>query len=478
MEQRTLLLLEFDEGGELGKTLNRILKSWPDPDFSLVCHTCRSLSLMDDELTQIIHRHNPLLILLALPHVPLSCLDSLFQILGPAASSGLIVVAVDADQEELIELVRPGIADFIIAPLRDSEVLVRIRRLLNQSLQARKTQQTLTEKLGLRQLIGQSPVFLAETGKIPLLARSDISVLIAGETGTGKEVVARFIHYLSPRAGKPFVPVNCGAIPLELLENELFGHDKGAFTGASGSRAGLIQEADKGTLFLDEVDSLPLLAQVKLLRFLQDKEYRPLGSAKSSKGDVRIIAASNANLEQAVATGALRRDLYYRLNVVPIVLPPLRERSQDILLLAHHFLAEYAAKLNSPAVAFSSEAERKLLLYNWPGNVRELEHVIERVVVLCTQKTIQEDQITFSNQNDQVSGLSFQEMKANVISQFESTYIQNILIAYKGNISKAARAAQKERRTFWELVRKHKINVEKFKDSNFSEPGNTRIQAG
>ena len=478
MEQRTLLLLEFEGDDDLGKTLNRILRSCPDPDFTLICHTCRDLADKDDELTHIIHTENPLLILLALPRVQLSCLDSLFHILGPAASSSLIVVAVDADQAELLELVRPGIADFIVSPLRDSEVLVRIRRLLLQSSQTRKTQQGLTEKLGLQQLIGQSPVFLAETSKIPVIAKSDISVLIAGETGTGKEVVGRSIHYLSPRAGKPFVPINCGAIPVELLENELFGHDRGAFTGASGSRPGLIQEADKGTLFLDEVDSLPLLAQVKLLRFLQNKEYRPLGSTKELEGDVRIIAASNADLQQAVATGSLRRDLYYRLNVVPIILPPLRERSRDIILLARHFLAEYSARLNSPVVDFSPEAERKLLLYSWPGNVRELEHVIERVVVLSTQKIIHEDQITFSNENDQMSQLSFQEAKANVISQFETNYIQNLLIAYKGNISKAAQAAQKERRTFWELVRKHKIDVQKFKVAGVGESGNTRAQAG
>jgi transcriptional regulator with PAS, ATPase and Fis domain len=331
--------------------------------------------------------------------------------------------------------------------------------------QEQKSRQALTEKVGLQQLIGKSPVFVAEINKIPILAKSDISVLISGETGTGKEMVARAIHYLSCRADKPFVPVNCGAIPVELLENELFGHNRGAFTGASGCRNGVIQEAEKGTLFLDEVDSLPLLAQVKLLRFLQDKEYRPLGSTKAMKGDVRIIAASNANLENAIAAGTLRRDLYYRLNVVPILLPALRHRASDIGLLARHFLAEKAAKLDSPAVDLSPEAERKLMLYNWPGNVRELEHVIERVVVLCTQRTIQEDQIIFSGENDQPNQLSFQEMKAKVISEFETNYIQNLLIAYRGNITRAAQAAQKERRTFWQLIRKYKIDVEKFKVS-------------
>jgi len=462
MEQRQVLLLEFEGNGHLGQTMRQIIDSCSDPGFRVVCHTCSGF-VVCSELSQIILRQKPLLILLVLPRLSSSCLDSVFQALGPEALSCPVVVVTDADEEELIELVRPGIADFIIPPLRDSEVLVRIQRLVNQVSREQKTRQALTEKLGLQQLIGKSPAFIAEINKIPILAKSDISVLISGETGTGKEMVARAIHYLSERAGKPFVPINCGAIPVELLENELFGHDRGAFTGAAGSRSGVIQEAEKGTLFLDEVDSLPLLAQVKLLRFLQDKEYRPLGSTKATRGDVRIIAASNADLETAIAAGTLRRDLYYRLNVVPIVLPALCQRSNDILLLAHHFLAEKAAKLNSPAVDFSPEAERKLMLYSWPGNVRELEHVIERVVVLCTQKTIQEDQIIFSGETNHLDQLSFQEMKANVISEFETNYIQNLLVAYRGNITRAAQAAQKERRTFWQLIRKHKIDVEKFK---------------
>jgi transcriptional regulator with PAS, ATPase and Fis domain len=349
---------------------------------------------------------------------------------------------------------------------------VRIRRLLNDVSQEEKTSRALTEKLGLQQLIGKSPAFLAEISKIPVIAKADISVMLSGETGTGKEMVGRAIHYLSSRASKSFVPVNCGAIPVELLESELFGHERGAFTGAAQARDGLIQEAEKGTLFLDEVDCLPQLAQVKLLRFLQSKEYRRLGSTKVVTGDVRIIAASNANLEESVAAGTLRRDLYYRLNVVPIGLPPLRERAHDICLLARHFLAKYSAQLDSPAVDFSPEAERKLMLYDWPGNVRELEHLIGRVVVLCNQKIIQEDHIIISGKHDNLIQLSFREMKENVISQFETNYLQSLLLAYKGNISKAARAAQKERRTFWELIRKYKIDVEKFKVANIHESGN------
>lgn len=463
MEDRSILLLEFEGAGQVGTALRQILASCPDPDFELTCYSGESYQGKDTELSRLILRQKPLLILLVLPHVQLKSLDVLLQVLRPGSSPAPIVVVVEADPEGLVELVRPGVADFVMPPLRASEVLVRLRRLLNQVTLERKCRKALTEKLGLQQLIGQSPVFLAETAKIPVVAKSDTSVLVLGETGTGKEVVGRAIHYLSPRAGQPFVPVNCGAIPVELIENELFGHEKGAFTGAGTSRNGLIQEAERGTLFLDEVNALPLLAQVKLLRFLQSKEYRPLGSTKVLQGDVRIIAASNANLEAEVEADRLRRDLYYRLNVVPIVLPSLRERSTDILLLAHHFLTIYAAKLNSPAVAFSPEAERKLLLYSWPGNVRELEHVIERVVVLSTDTIIEEDQITLSGENNNLTHLSFQEMKAKVISQFETDYIQNLLTAYRGNISQAAQAARKERRTFWELVRKHKIDVQKYR---------------
>lgn len=478
MESGVVLLLQFERCGHVGETLRQALESCPDRGFEVACHTSQEVDGSNNELAKIILRQKPLLILLALSSVQLKSLDELLRVLGSVASSAPIVAAVEnVQEEELSELERPGIADFLILPLRGSEVLIRLRRLMHQARQER-AQQTFIEKFGLQQLIGESPAFISEISKIPVVAKSDITVMISGETGTGKEMVGRAIHYLSSRAGKPFVPINCGAIPVELMENELFGHDRGAFTGASASRNGLIQEAEHGTLFFDEVNCLPLQAQVKLLRFLQSKEYRPLGSSKSFTGDVRIIAASNANLEAEVEAGTLRRDLYYRLNVVPIVLPPLRTRASDIITLARHFLAQYARKLNSPAIDFSSDAERKLLLYSWPGNVRELEHVIERVLVLCTERIIQDHHIVLSGANEQPLRLSFQEMKARVVSQFESDYIRNLLTAYRGNITKAAQAAQKERRTFFELMRKHKIDVQRFKLPNGNEQGNQKFQLG
>jgi DNA-binding NtrC family response regulator len=288
-------------------------------------------------------------------------------------------------------------------------------------------------------------------------------VLITGETGTGKEMCARSIHYLSPRANKPFVPFNCGAIPTDLLENELFGHAPGAFTGAAASQPGLIREADAGTLFLDDVDCLPLLSQVKLLRFLQEKEYRQLGSAKIHQADVRVIAATNADLEAAVEKGRLRHDLFYRLNVIPISLPALRDRREDIPLIARHFLKKYSIEFDKQLAGFTSEALKILMLYDWPGNVRELEHVVERAVLFCDQTLIRENDICLPINKSKTCQMSFKEAKANVVKEFERSYIERLLLSYKGNITKAAQAAQKNRRAFWELIRKHQIDVQSFK---------------
>ena len=342
---------------------------------------------------------------------------------------------------------------------------LRVLRLRQHPAEEEALPQPSEEKSGLPQLLGESPAFLAEIRKIPLLAQCDVNVLISGETGTGKELCARAIHYLSPRAGRPFIAVNCGAIPVELVENELFGHERGAFTDASTAQGGLIHEAEGGTLFLDEIACLPLLAQVKLLRFLQDKEYRRLGSTKTQQGDVRVVAAMNIDLEEAVREGKLRQDLYYRLNIIPLVLPPLRERREDIPLLARYFLAKYAAQLNKDVTDCSPDVMQLLVLYEWPGNVRELEHTIERAVVLSEQAVIHKADILLPRVAAAAHQDSFQEAKAKVIAQFERTYIQGLLLAHQGNITKAARAAQKNRRAFWQLMRKHLLDAHSFKSS-------------
>ncbi|HYP00136.1 MAG TPA: sigma-54 dependent transcriptional regulator, partial [Pyrinomonadaceae bacterium] len=388
--------------------------------------------------------------------------------------AAIIVVAEECEAAEMLALLQAGASDFITPPLKRADTLPRVWRLLEQARSKESLTQSLRERIGLKRLVGESAKFLDEIRKIPLAARSDGRVLISGETGTGKELCARAIHYLSPRAAGPFVPVNCGAIPVELVENEMFGHERGAFTGAASARPGLIEEAEGGTLFLDEIDCLPLLAQTKLLRFLQEKEYRRLGSTKTLRADVRVITASNVDLEEAVKRGKLRQDLYYRLNVVPVRLPPLRERREDIPLLAHYFMAQYAAEFDKLVTTLSAESIQKLVSYDWPGNVRELEHTIERAVLLSETPQIEGREIMLPggalNLSDEES---FRQAKARAVEQFERSYIQQLLLSHKGNISRAAQAARKNRRAFWQLIRKHRIDVEYFKSAASSDLSRT-----
>jgi transcriptional regulator with PAS, ATPase and Fis domain len=239
-----------------------------------------------------------------------------------------------------------------------------------------------------RILIGQHPLIQRIQTLIRKVAATDATVLISGESGTGKELVARQIHALSPRAGGPFIPLNCGAIPAELLESELFGHERGAFTGAVGARHGMFQVASGGTILLDEVAEMSPPLQVKLLRVLQEREFRPVGSDKSLKTDVRVIAASNKDLFEEVSKGRFREDLFYRLQVIPIRVPPLRDRRSDIPLLVDHFLEKMNARRPQGPVRISDEARVQLWEYDWPGNVRELENVIEQLVILADDDTI------------------------------------------------------------------------------------------
>jgi DNA-binding NtrC family response regulator len=375
----------------------------------------------------------------------------------------IIVITEECDAEEMSDLTKFGASDFIVRPVDVSTAGSQILRFIKKAQQRRDSTQNLKSIVGMKLLVGQSSSFLAETRKIPLLASCDGRVLILGETGTGKEMFARAIHYLSPRMRHPFVPVSCGAIPVELLENEMFGHSKGAFTGATTSEPGLIREAEGGTLFLDEVDCLPLLAQTKLLRFLQEGEYKPLGSSKSQYADVRIIAASNINLAQAVKEGNLRQDLYYRLNIARINLPPLRDRRDDVSLLAEHFITKYAQQFDRNVQQLSEAAMQKLMSYDWPGNIRELENTIERAVMLSESERLNDSDILLPESDVSGDGESFQQSKTRIIVQFERTYIQRLMVAHNGNVTQAARAAKKNRRAFWELIRKHNIDVGSFR---------------
>jgi DNA-binding NtrC family response regulator len=419
--------------------------------------------VVDPSLSQILSREKPHVLIFVLDSAQFERAAVLFPLLRKAAADVPILVVADTDRpEDVWKLIRLGVDDFIIPPLSPLSVLPRIWRLMGTATKEEELIRQLKEKLGLHQFIGNNPAFVEELQKIPVVAKYQVGVLIAGETGTGKELVARAIHYLSPQASKPFVAVNCGAIPAELAENELFGHEPGAFTGAHARQLGLIQEADEGTLFLDDIDCLPLSIQMKILRFLQEKEYRRLGSTQRHIAHVRVIAASNTSLEAKVAAGSFRQDLYYRLKVVTFNLPSLRQRSEDIVSLAHHFRAKYATEFAKPVTGFAEAALQKLCVHHWPGNVRELENVIAGAVVLCNRSVLTEQDVVLG-QNIQDPQKSYQQAKKAVVDEFEKRYVQALLAVHQGNISKAASAAQKNRRAFWEIIRKHDVDVQSFK---------------
>ena len=279
-------------------------------------------------------------------------------------------------------------------------------------------------------------------------------------------MIHNFSHnYHSNRKDKPFIPVNCGALPDHLFENELFGHAKGAYTDASTAEKGLVAEAEGGTLFLDEIDALSLSAQVKLLRFLQDQEYRPLGSSKTRTANVRIICASNADLRQLCQNKEFREDLYYRLNVLSLTVPPLRERPDDIYLLANHFLNVYRKQRHLEVLRFSLDALQKLLVYDWPGNVRELEGIIHRSVILSSPPIIQSADIDLPSQFQAGSfeNRSFRIAKSLAIEQFERAYLTHLLSTHRGNISRAAKAVGKDRRVLQRLLRKYDLDRHAFR---------------
>lgn len=319
-------------------------------------------------------------------------------------------------------------------------------------------------------MLGQSQALDHARSQLRRYAACNVPVLIEGETGTGKELAAREIHYASARRAGPFVPVNCGALPDSLIENELFGHSRGAFTDARQAQPGLIDHARGGTLFLDEVDSLSAKGQVTLLRFLQDNEYRPVGCGTARTADVRIVAACNACLEEQVAAGHFRRDLFYRLNALFVRLPPLRERGEDIVLLAEHFLDAIARQLGTMPKVWSEAALRMLRNHAWPGNVRELESVALRACLraegtsvdigpaeLKAQQEVPVDPSAFGRRATDAVDSHFGTAKGHVVARFEREYLTDLIRRANGNVSEAARLSGTERRQLGKMLKKHGI---------------------
>ncbi len=373
------------------------------------------------------------------------------------ANRPVLALPTRLDAADIIRILELGAADFSAPPLRASELLPRLRRQVLVATREDEGVQKLKEEIGLKNIIGESAVLLQQVRRVPRFAQSDATVLISGESGTGKEAFARAIHYLSPRSCRPFVPVNCGAIPEGLLESEIFGHKRGAFTGAVAERRGLIREAEGGTLFLDEIDSLPRSAQAKLLRFLQEGEYRLVGSDQISSADVRVVAATNLDLSRNIREGHFRDDLFYRLNVLQISLPSLRERRGDIPALARYFVEHQSARIGRPPKSLSLAALHRLMDYAWPGNVRELQNVLTRAVLLSDRAAIEVCDLSLPEEPAAVEPDSFKAAKSRAVNCFERDYLEAVLSAHNGNITHAANAARKNRRAFWQLLRKHNL---------------------
>ncbi len=315
-------------------------------------------------------------------------------------------------------------------------------------------------------LLGKSPVFRAALRVIGRIAAVDATVLIQGETGTGKELAARALHYLSRRRDFPFVPVNCGALPDNLLESEFFGHERGAFTDARQARRGLVAQAEGGTLLLDEIEAMTPRAQGVLLRFLQDHKYRPVGARTMSDGDLRIIASTNVDLEELVRQNQFRRDLLFRFSILSVTMPPLRERERDVVLLAEHFLSRFAIQYGRAPKRLQADTVARLIAHDWPGNVRELENLMLREFLLTDGDTIViGSSDTAASRVGDASGSeqTFKAAKARAVAQFERDYLGQLLAKTCGNISQAARISHKDRSALNKLVKKHGLACERFR---------------
>jgi two-component system response regulator HydG len=374
--------------------------------------------------------------------------------------------------EQVVEMVRLGADDYISKPFTREQFTHRIRKVV-EALEKRRENQRLHKELReLREkgaapgIIGESQAMRAVLARLPLVAQTDAPVMVLGESGTGKEMAAQAIHAQSRRAKARIVAVNCGALPDTLLESELFGYKRGAFTDAHRDTPGLVESAEGGTLFLDEIGDVSLPVQVKLLRFLQTREYKPLGSTVTIKADVRIITATHRDLPDLIHAGRFREDLYYRLNVVPITLPPLRDRLGDIPLLAAHFLRRYCAEHGKDLEGFTEAALTVMQAQHWPGNVRELENRIHRAVVLCPRKHVDVQDLGLSvppgggtDAEPSDGSLSFRDAKNAVLHAFESAYARRVLRDAGGNITTAARMAGLDRKSFFLLLRKHGVDA-------------------
>lgn len=365
----------------------------------------------------------------------------------------VIILTAHGSIPDAVAATQKGVFSFLTKPIDRDALYKAIDEALEQSAPE-------TDDSWRKSIVTRSPLMLRLLEQARMVAQSDVSVLINGQSGTGKEIFAQAIHNASPRSNKPFVAINCGALPEQLLESELFGHARGAFTGAVSNREGLFQAAEGGTLFLDEIGDMPAPLQVKLLRVLQERKVRPLGSNRDIDIDVRVISATHRDLPKAMARGEFREDLYYRLNVVSLKIPALAERTEDIPLLANHLLRQSAQRHKPFVRAFSTDAMKRLMTASWPGNVRQLVNVIEQCVALTSSPVISDALVEQALEGENTALPTFAEAR----NQFELNYLRKLLQITKGNVTHAARMAGRNRTEFYKLLSRHELDANDFKE--------------
>lgn len=418
---------------------------------------------------ELFRSHSPDIVLMDIRMPGLSGMEAMSAMLELRAGATIILMTAYADLDTAVQAIKKGVFDFVIKPFDLAEIGLTINRAYEMREMRREIgilQHELSESFRFERIITRDPAMLALCDSVARIAAHNATVVFYGESGVGKELLAASLHYNSPRAQRAFVKVNCGAIPEGLLESEFFGHEKGAFTGAIARRTGRFEHADGGTLFLDEIGELPLSLQVKLLRVLQDHEFERVGGDKTIHVDVRLVAATNRNLEEMVAAGTFRRDLYYRLNVVSLSIPPLRERPGDIPLLAAHFLRKYATEHRREIDGFDDHALAVMQRYRWPGNVRELSNAVERAVVMSTGSTIFSGDLPLpiveACRQNAVPPTPEQKNLKLLIHDFEAKVISQALKRNQGNRSRTATELGISRRAL--LYKLHELELDHMAD--------------
>jgi DNA-binding NtrC family response regulator len=444
MEPKGNPILVVDDDREMCQLLYEVLK---EEGFSV---TALHQSL---EASRLLRREEFDVVITDLKMKDLRGLDLLEEVHQIAPMTPVIIITAFGTIESAIQAMKMGAFDYITKPFQMDELVVTVKKALENRLLKKeilRLRKEVASRYDFHHLIGKSPSMQKIYDLIERISNTSSNVLITGESGTGKELVAKAIHYHGGRKENPFVAINCSAIPETLLESELFGYKKGAFTDARSDKRGLLFEAHEGTLFLDEVTEMPLTLQAKLLRVIEEREVRPLGDTTSYPLDVRIISTSNRDLESSIKQGQFREDLYYRLKVIDIEMPPLRERREDIPLLIQHFLTHFNAELKKNLSGVSEEALRLLLNYSWPGNVRELENVIQRAITLSRHDVILPEDLPASlhlTKDDQLLEKAIEGRLT--LDQLEKEYIRRILIQTGGNKSKAAEILGFDRKTLY-----------------------------